>query len=360
MRPFPSEAKTLRVDEERSGIHATTPAARAEEAVLQRLSGHPFVHAIEVAPTLTPRFAPRPGQAEVRRRLDVPPDGTWVRIVWDTSVPLGRELVMTSLDAVELALREAELLRERSAITARFESLRQRNVERDRLTAIGTMAAGVAHDIRNPLMVLTGNLSYLSDVASELPDVREEVESIVEDNRLALALIEGILDSMRSFVQMKETSSAFAIRPIIESAVRLSRWHMGREGVTVQLRITGEPWACATTGELLQILINLLSNAAAAAPSGSVVRIGAATRGAATHLWVADEGPGVPPDQAEAIFQPFHTSKPKGMGLGLSVAREMAERHRGSLRLVSESPSEIGPTAAGACFELVLPSGDEG
>ncbi len=333
-----------------------TVGGRVEDALRRRLEGLDWIVAVTTVESLA-ELRVRPGLRYVRRRISAALGTCWAQVSWIAGGVERDELVRMAMDLAETRLREDDLLEERNAMWERVEGLQERMVERKRMMAIGTMAAGVAHDIRTPLSVLVANLSYLEHIASELPGISDELESIADDNRLALDLIMGVLDSMRTFVESGDAPSVFKVGPVVQSAVRLTRWHFARNRSKVEVSIEGDPTAVGTHSEFCQILLNLLSNSAEAAPAGSVVRVVARPNGDETRVWVADEGPGVADDQAEAIFEPFHTSKAQGMGLGLSLAREMARRHGGELRLLTVTPLPLGrPAPAGACFELRVPS----
>jgi signal transduction histidine kinase len=307
------------------------------------------------------------GAEEVRLRASPPPEG-WIgrRVTPEGSPPLwlavrpgsrrngdeGRLDLVAEL--VEARLTVGHLQRDLRVLAERFAEVQRRMVDQNRLAALGTMAASVAHDIRSPLTVLLSNLTYVEDVLDLEAD--PQLAEIVEDNRLAIQLIEGVLESLRSFGSEQETPGMVPLECVVQTAVRSSRWYFSQGDVDLDVRVEGTPVGRGTGGELGQILNNLLSNAAEASPPGSTVRVIARREREGSVIWVLDEGPGVPEEQWAAVFEPFHTSKATGMGLGLSIAREMAYRHGGNLR-VRECPEDLAP-CAGACFELRL-AGDD-
>jgi len=330
---------------------------RARDVLYQRFAARDWITRVDVAddPSLMP---PPPSSEHVRQRVTIDGGRCWVQVCWRGSSPDRDAYVRAVIELAQAALREEELLQDRSALWKRVDDLRERMVERNRLTAIGTMAAGVTHDVRSPLSVLVTNMSYLEHLGSEENVVEpEELASITEDNRAALDLIVAILESMRTFVQTGDRPSVMRVEPVVQSAARLSEWHFRREQVRLEVSIEDAPFCVGTAPELCQVLLNLMVNAADAAPKGSVVRVVAHQRGDETRVWVADEGSGIAADQAEAVFEPFHTSKPQGMGLGLSLARENARRHGGDLRLLDHVPAPLAVRPPrGAVFELTLPA----
>lgn len=337
---------------------AFSPDAVIEvEALLRRqLRPHGWVRSVEVA--TEPEALPAPGPGDhARLRVPVEAERVWAQIVWEPGDGARDALVRQSVELVGARIREEAWAGEQLVLRDRLAALRQRMVERNRMAALGTMAASVAHDIRTPLTVLFANLSYLEEALEGLQtDDSEELRSVLDDNRLAVELIEGVLDSMKTFVADGEAAGLVRVEQVVASAVRLTRWHFGNAQVHVEPRVEGDPLACGTVGEVCQILVNLLANAAEASPRGSLVRVLARRAGEMTSIFVVDEGPGVPRRHRDAIFEAFHTTKAAGMGLGLSIAREMARRHGGELALLDAPPPELDPAPIGACFELRLPA----
>lgn len=270
-----------------------------------------------------------------------------VRVRWERSADFGERVVDLALRQATDALRMRDLtdqVRERSR---ELEAARHEMMNRDRLATLGALAASVAHDVRSPLTVLMSNEQLLEDQlrSSELWD--DELEAICVDNQMALEMIQRVIESMQHVAAEPDASEPVDVGAIVRLAARLLRRQLVDAEVRLETEIEDDLVAQATPGEVCQMLINLISNAAHAAPAGSVVRVIAANGDAGVTLTVCDEGPGINSMQTEAIFAPFQTTKPGGMGLGLSISRAMARRHGGDLRLVD-------PAAPGARFQLVL------
>ncbi|MGE0787570.1 MAG: sensor histidine kinase [Sandaracinaceae bacterium] len=289
------------------------------------------------------------------RRVRRPYADAHVEVRWTGDDPSFRAVVELAFDEAERHVQCARLERELSAMGERLDAVQARLVDTNRSAALGTMAASVAHDIRSPLAVLVSNLGFLEQVLAD--DPCPDVAATLTDNRLALELIEGVLDSMRTFVADQAGSGMVRVRPVVESAARLTRLYFARACVSLELDVVGDPVGRGTEGELCQILVNLLSNAAEATPAGGRVRLSVRRARDRAWIWVTDEGPGVAVDAREQIFELFHTSKANGLGLGLAIARQMARRHGGELR-VCEAPTQIEGdlVPGGACFELSLPA----
>lgn len=239
-------------------------------------------------------------------------------------------------DELELVLRNA-LAHKRELDDARDEMLR-----RDKLVAVGAVAASVAHDLRSPLSVLKANDAYMR----ENPQA-SDVEQVCEDNREAIRMIEEVLNSLHGLVRSDTGVEHVLVRTAIERTVRLVRRLCQGSGVTLHVEIQGEPSVVAAPVELCQILLNLVSNAVQASPIGASVAIDAREVDDQVRVRVHDEGPGV--GDAAALFSPGRSKKAGGLGLGLTITRELARRRGGDVRLC---PGD----GHGACFEVVLPS----
>lgn len=279
---------------------------------------------------------------DVRRR---------VHVRWLGAVGYAGELVAVSLRQAAEALHLWELNRAVQQRTSQLEAARMELAERDRLSAVGAMAASVAHDIRTPLAVLSANREYLRTHGVSSLDA-EELELMLEDDRIAIETIERVLGSLRDFASNSPTAEPVALRPHVDRAARLLRRRIEEARVELRVCVEGDPIVMATPVELEQILSNLLSNAVEVSPQSSVITVDARLSDGQVRVRVTDQGPGIPPAQSELVFRPFHTTKRRGMGLGLAISRQMARRHGGDVRLVGE-----GPGGRGACFELRLPAG---
>src|SRR5512143_2806946 len=198
---------------------------------------------------------------------------------------------------------ELEALAERwNAMTAALKEREERLVESEKLAGIGRLAAGVAHEINNPLGVILGYAKLLRRRAD--PSAAEDVVSRLRDARL----LEG-----------------------------------------VEVSVGGAAAATGHPEKLRQVLVNLVRNAAEAAGSGGRVDVAVAERDGAAEVAVADTGPGIPPERRAHLFEPFFTTKPRGTGLGLAVSRAIARAHGGELAAEAKE-------GGGARFALRLPA----
>jgi signal transduction histidine kinase len=229
-----------------------------------------------------------------------------------------------------------------NSMTAALKEHQRLRVETEKLTGIGRLAAGVAHEINNPLAVILGYARLLRRKAHGALEVEL---GIVEDEAIRCQLIvEGLLDLARPIKLERER---VAIREICVEAVE--RLQEAQRLPTDKIEIDGNATIEASAPRLRQVLMNLIQNAAeAAGPSGSV-RATIRTEGdGAVVIAVSDTGPGITNEHREKLFEPFFTTKPKGTGLGLAISKAIARAHGGD---IEASSSQEG----GAMFVVRLP-----
>jgi signal transduction histidine kinase len=204
----------------------------------------------------------------------------------------------------------------------------------DRLAALGDLLAEVAHEVRNPLVAVKTFLQLLPDRIDD-PDFRERFHAVVSDELRRLErLLDGVLAHTRPTPVAPGRGEA-DLRSAAEAVVRLVTHRALERDVKLELEAPAAgPRAPMSEDELRQVILNLVLNAIDAAPRGSRVRIVARrARGGALELRVEDEGPGVPAELRERIFEPFFSTRPdRPGGLGLSISRRLVEQAGGTLR----------------------------
>lgn len=227
-----------------------------------------------------------------------------------------------------------------------LNAARRRETEvRDALAALGERAAVLAHEIRTPV---TAVHMALRAVARELEqDEREVLEDLVARMRKLEDLLKGTLD-FSSPIPL-EPRRVSAAKLVDTTLALISEWVQDQPG-RVRNEVPGDlPALLVDPARVAQALGNLVRNALEAIPKGGQIRICAARRGAErVAIWVDDDGPGIPPADRERLFQPFVTGRLDGNGIGLPLARRIAEAHQGSLDSLD---SDLG----GARFQLLLP-----
>lgn len=212
----------------------------------------------------------------------------------------------------------------------------------EKLAGLGRMAAGIAHEINNPITVILGYAKLLQR-RPDTPIDLKTLKAIEDEAERAHQVIEGLLQLTRDgVVNVKPVP----LRPIIESVAHRIQVSHGAGAAAVD--IVGDVGALADDPMLRQILTNLIGNALEASPAEGRVTVVMADEGKWASVTVSDSGPGVPPADQGRIFEPFFTTKPSGTGLGLAISRAIARAHGGDLTLLA--------CDTGATFRLVLPA----
>ena len=210
----------------------------------------------------------------------------------------------------------------------------------DRLRALGRLAAGLAHEIRNPLNSIRLTVQLLERRLDTNSIRREDLRTVqAEVDRLS-SLLNDLLDLQRS---RQPHPVMQPVLPILEHCVSLVERQAEMQSARICLEDAGEHLsALFDSQQLTQTVVNLLLNALEASPAGGIVRVRTSQDHGAVRIEVEDEGPGLNPDQKQHLFEPFYTTKPAGTGLGLAVSRELMRSQGGDL-LYSALP-------IGACF----------
>ncbi len=236
----------------------------------------------------------------------------------------------------------AEATLEIGVLAKELESMRQALEGRDR--QLKMMLAGVAHEVRNPI---GGIALFAGLLAEELADGPGESRSHVEKIRKEIHYLQRIVEDFLAFARERRLSLA----PLEgESWVRAAAELMATDaaGRAVTLELLVEPGKVEADESLLvSALTNLIKNAIQAAPGASTVRILARPEGAHYKVTVSDAGSGIPTELRERIFEPFFTTREQGTGLGLPLARKIAQAHGGELSVRSHPGETV--------FSLQLP-----
>jgi signal transduction histidine kinase len=211
----------------------------------------------------------------------------------------------------------------------------------------GEFVSVVSHELRTPLTSIMGALSLLNtNAVGELPSRARGMISIgLQNADRLLRLINDILDVEKiESGKMEYNFAPIGVRQLIEEAVQANKAFLDQFGLSAMIEFDGEddPMICGDEDRLVQVLTNLISNAAKYSPEHGTIRVGAVCRDGMTRLWVKDEGPGVPENFKDRIFQKFSqadasdTRRKGGTGLGLSIAKAIVEQHRGMVGYESE------------------------
>ena len=242
-------------------------------------------------------------------------------------------------------------------------ALRSRLLTSGRMAAVGELAAGIAHELNNPIAYVRANLSVLREhvdtlrkalangPASVVP-VLAEAEEIVEESLEGMDRAAGIVRDVREFSHAGSGGRQGAdLRDLVEQSARVARLQTPR-GAEVEVDCHGLPPLECEPQRLKQLFLNLLVNAGQAVEPGGHIRVSGELHEGGVLLRFRDYGSGIAPEHIERIFDPFFTTKPVGVGtgLGLAIAFRIVEEHAGRI----EVSSELG---AGTEFRVWLPLG---
>jgi len=239
-------------------------------------------------------------------------------------LPRAAELAGVGQGIVELARHLGEARERERALERRMESDR-------RLSALGRITAGIAHEVRNPLATLKLRLQLL-DGATEPSRRHPEVLAAIEDVDRADVVVRSLLSvASANAVQPQRLE----LGPWVDA--RLERLAGAAGERSIRLSRRGEASALADPDALERVLENLVSNALQAAPAGSTVTVDLAESGSTVTLGVRDLGPGAPAEQVSEIFEPFFTTRRGGTGLGLWLSKSLVEAQGGSIEYLHDA-----------------------
>jgi len=247
-------------------------------------------------------------------------------------------------------LREAEM-----ELNARMEAQRlaeNRLVQAAKLAAVGEMAAGIAHELNNPLTSVTGFAELVMDDLPQDSPSRPDLDLVVREARRARDVVRRLLDFARQSESARANSS---LNKVVEDVVTLTRHLIHTNGVELTLELQEDlPWVSMDENQMKQVLLNLVHNALQAMPTGGQLEIKTAESQKVGRegvmVSVRDNGVGIKPEDQTRIFEPFFTTKADhgGTGLGLSVTYGIVSDHHGEIELVSQF-------GVGSTFTVWLP-----
>ncbi len=266
------------------------------------------------------------------------------RVFTDATANLEREYRRLQIHARALNDELSEKNRALTESLARQRELEVRALRQSRLAAMGEMAATLAHEVRNPLGATELFARLLLDEIRDNP----RATGLAEQISRSVADLDHLVSNILDFTRLPQPAFADVRLDRVLDEALLAAGALHDDNYSIVRSASGAvPWS-ADRGLIRQALVNLIRNAMEAMAAGGRISVGAWVDGRIARISVADEGPGIESGQEDSIFGAFVTTKARGTGLGLAVARAAAVAHGGALELQS--------AARGAHFLLSLPT----
>jgi signal transduction histidine kinase len=240
----------------------------------------------------------------------------------------------------------------------RVEQIEERERLRDRLAALGEMAAAIAHEVKNPLASIEVMAGVLKRQLNDREDALDILNDVIKEAKMANAIVVEVLEFVRPIQLQVERA---AMNEVIKDSITLAETKMRRGAVSINTVIESDvPELLADPHQLRQLFSNLLANAFEALGGeghvdiracllpGEEDSVGVDPQPPQVVVEVRDSGPGIAPEDMERIFSPFFSTKPQGTGLGLAIVRNVVDAHDGRIDATS-APGR------GTTFKVTLP-----
>ncbi|HET57896.1 MAG TPA: PAS domain-containing sensor histidine kinase [Deltaproteobacteria bacterium] len=224
----------------------------------------------------------------------------------------------------------------------------QNEIDRSRrLASVGRLAAGVAHEIRNPLSTIKGFATYFRDRCPDAPEDRRTAEVMIEEVDRLNRVVGQLLDFSRP---VSVRSSTVSIPALVRRSLDMIEGRAREHNIIVETSLPGDNLEIDVDSDgLNQALLNLYLNAVEAMPAGGRLRVSASQDDGGVAITVADTGRGIDQENLSKIFDPYFTTKPSGTGLGLAIVHKIVEAHGGTMNVESE-------TGRGTTVSFTIPS----
>ena len=328
------------VGKDREVLMWNTAMQRLSGIASEQVTGSRLDDVLDPWGPLLARFADSEQSTFYKQTIEIADSKHWISL-HKASIPSSLEhqidgQVILLEDVTELQMLEKELL------------------HTERLASVGRLAAGVAHEIGNPVTgidCLAQNLRYESDD----PEVLETAEQILSQTKRVSRIVHSLVSFSHAGLNQSNEQIHVNLRTCAQEAVNLLSLQKEKNQVHYVNNIPEEVVVLGDAQRLTQVFINLLANARDASPTNTDVSIFAVTTEKNVEVEVVDEGPGIPAEVQDRIFEPFFTTKDPGdgTGLGLAMVYSIIEDHRGSIDLISPADKVL---QKGTKFVINLPS----
>ena len=245
-------------------------------------------------------------------------------------------------------------------LTSALKDSQTQLVHSEKMAALGTLTAGIAHEINNPISFIRSNLNVLeqyhetlktcfsklpleeleltADEQEKMEFILEDLESLVNESQDGAERIYEIAQNLKVFSRCNDQEiKSFDINDGIESTLKIA-WNELKYHCKIEKHFGNLPMLNCCGGEINQVILNLLINAAHAITNDGIIRIETREENDFVYIIISDNGCGIPEDRLEQIFNPFYTTKEvgKGTGLGLAIACKIIDKHKGHISVKSE------------------------
>jgi signal transduction histidine kinase len=237
----------------------------------------------------------------------------------------------------------------------RLQVLEDNLRQAERFSLLGTLAAEIAHEIRNPITIINLLMHSIREAPGQTDQTRNDLAIVTEKLERINQIVEQTLNLARSSESRREETH---INQLIEELLLFLSFKLSKAHITVETSLDAKlPPIQVDSGQIQQVLLNLMVNALESMKPGGTLRVRtrlASDRslGPCVRCLVEDTGIGIPPENLETIFNPFFTTRPDGTGLGLFISNKLVRRHGGTIR-VKSTPG------AGSTFTVTLPLNPE-
>ncbi len=237
-------------------------------------------------------------------------------------------------DQAAVAIENAQLYSDLQQQMEQLKSTQAQLVQSARLVAVGELAAGVAHELNNSLTPIMGFAALLLEELPADSPYRPDVEKITAKARQASEIVRNLLDFAR---QVKPQKQVVNINDILRKTLALIRTHLEKNGLVIEEVYDQDLESLPIdAGQMGQVLLNLINNAAQAMPEGGELRLRTYRSGDGVAIAISDTGEGIPAADQARIFEPFFTTRPDRAGLGLAVSLGIVQEHGGRITVESE------------------------
>ncbi len=220
----------------------------------------------------------------------------------------------------------------------------------EKLASMGQLSAGIAHELNNPLGVITMYSNIIMDEASENDAIKKDLELIVQQADRCKNIVGGLLNFARkNQVKLKETDFNQFVKRSINSIIHPESVQIHFETSLI------DKWVMIDRDQMMQVLTNLEKNAVEAMPDGGTLSIKISENNGSVELNLSDTGVGIPQENMDKLFTPFFTTKKigEGTGLGLPLIYGIVKMHKGQINVTSNADAQAGPT--GTNFKITIP-----